>query len=69
VVIRDVVKLCLCSKFSEVEVLPSGTRPVRGENVGVCMHGLSIKLNGQREDGDEDVGPPPPSLSMIPGGY
>ena len=56
VVVGDVVMLCLDTEFREVEVFSPGTRPIGGEYAGVCARRLSIKLNGQRENGDEDVG-------------
>jgi len=53
--IGKVVHLSLSPQFGEVEVLAMGSQPVAGENAGVGMYRLSIKLNGQRVDGDGDI--------------
>ena len=48
--------MCFCAEFRKVEVLPSGSRPVACEDTWVGACGLSIKLDGQRVDGDGYVG-------------
>ena len=48
--------MCFSAEFREVEVFPSGSWPITGEDAGVGACGLSIKLDGQRVDGDGYVG-------------
>jgi len=49
------VRLCFGLQLSKIEVFPAGARPGAGEESGVGACGLSIKLDGQRVDGDGDV--------------
>jgi len=49
------VGLCFGSQLGKAEVFPAGAQPVAGEDSGVGACGLSIKLDGQRVDGDGDV--------------
>jgi len=49
------VRLCFDLQFSKVEVLSTRAWPITGEDLGVGACGLSIKLNGQRVDGDGDI--------------
>jgi len=49
------VRLCFSSQLGKVEVFSAGAQPVAGEDSGVGACGLSIKLDGQRVDGDGNV--------------
>ena len=55
-VLGDVVMLGLGMELSKVEVLTSRARPLRGKDMGVRLHWLSIKLDGEGENVDENMG-------------
>jgi len=49
-------RLRLSPEFRKVEIFSLWAWPIAGEDAWVCPRWLSIKLDGQGEDCDRDVG-------------